>query len=263
MKKIHNLTLSQVRNVSFCLFLAIVFCSVSWRPIYEINPVLSDSQIPVLSYHNVQENPKKPSEYFISTAAFEKQIKHLKTNGFHTVSPDDIYNHFVNGDCLPDKPIMLSFDDTRKEHYTIVAPILEKYGYKGAFFIMTIAIGKKNYMTSEEIKNLSDRGHYIGHHTLDHQNLKKLPLKDWETQIDKPKKRLEKIVGKKVQYLAYPFGLCNDFAAQELKKRNFKGAFQLSGKQLKHDPLMTIRRIIVPGTWNGQRLMKEITTAFK
>jgi peptidoglycan/xylan/chitin deacetylase (PgdA/CDA1 family) len=243
--------------------LALMLSLGSWRLDKNAYTFKVSTQVPVLSYHNVQENPKKPSEYFISTAAFEKQIKHLKSKGYESVLPDDIYHHFKNGGCLPDKPIMFSFDDTRKEHYHIVAPILEKYGYKGAFFIMTIAIGKKNYMTSKEIKNLSDPGHCIGHHTLDHQNLKKLPLKDWETQIDKPKKRLEKIVGKEVQYLAYPFGLCNDFAVQELKKRNFKGAFQLSGKQHKNDPLLTIRRIIVPGTWNGERLLKEITTAFK
>ena len=216
-----------------------------------------------MSYHNIQDNPKKPSAYFISTAAFEKQIKYLKTKGYQTILPEDVYNHFINGDCLPEKPIMLSFDDTRKEHYHIVAPILEKYGYKGAFFIMTIAIGKNNYMSGEEIKSLSDRGHCIGHHTWDHQDLRKLPFKDWETQIDKPRKKLEKIIGKEVQYLAYPFGLCNEFAVQELKKRNFKGAFQLSGKQHKNDPLLTIRRLIVPGTWNGERLLKEINFAFK
>jgi len=251
------------QTLKYYSLLTLMVCLCSWHFHDDGHTRLVSSQIPILSYHNIQENPKNPSAYFISSAAFEKQIKHLKSKGYESVLPDDIYHHFKNGGCLPDKPIMFSFDDTRKEHYHIVAPILEKYGYKGAFFIMTIAIGKKNYMKSEEIKNLSDRGHCIGHHTLDHQNLKKLPLKDWETQIDKPKIKLEKIIGKKVQYLAYPFGLCNDFAVQELKKRNFKAAFQLAGKQHKNDPLLTIRRLIVPGTWSGERLMKEINFAFK
>ncbi len=257
------MTTSKLEPLEFYLFLPLMFCFVSWANIRENSTLMLSSQVPILSYHNIQENPKNPSAYFISSAAFERHIKHLKTKGYETVLPDDIYNHLKNGACLPDKPIMLSFDDTRKEHYHIVAPILEKYGYKGAFFIMTIAIGKKNYMSKEEIKMLSDRGHCIGHHTWDHQDLRKLPLKDWETQIEKPKKNLEKIIGKKVEFLAYPFGLCNDFAVQELKKRNFKGAFQLAGKQHKNDPLLTIRRLIVPGTWNGERLMKEINFAFR
>jgi len=240
-----------------------MLCFVSWRHINDSFEIVASSQIPILSYHNVQTNPKKPSAYFISAASFEKQIKYLKDRGYHSVLPDDIYNHYIKGTTLPEKPIMLSFDDTRKEHFNIVAPILEKYGYKGAFFIMTVAIGKKNYMTAAEIKMLSDQGHCIGHHTWDHQDLRKLPIKEWNTQIDKPKKKLEAIIGKEVKYLAYPFGLCNDYAVTELKKRNFKGAFQLSGRQDKTDSLFTIRRIIVPGNWDGERLMKEISFSFK
>lgn len=220
-------------------------------------------QIPILSYHNVQNNPKNPSAYFISSVAFEKQMKYLKEKGYHTVLPDDIYNHYIKGVRLPEKPIMLSFDDTRKEHFHIVRPILEKYGFKGTFFIMTVAIGKNKYRTAAEIKKLSDSGHCIGHHTWDHQDLRKLKFKDWETQIDKPKRKLEEIIGKEVEYLAYPFGLCNENAVQELKKRNFKGAFQLSGRQTKTDAIFTLRRIIVPGTWDAEKLMKEITFAFK
>jgi peptidoglycan/xylan/chitin deacetylase (PgdA/CDA1 family) len=242
-------------------FMVVFF--ISWRNGNSGLNISETYQVPVLSYHNVQENPKKPSAYFISSVAFEQQMKYLKDNGYKTVLPDDIYNHYIHCTTLPEKPIMLSFDDTRKEHISIVAPILEKYGFKGTFFIMTVAIGKKNYMTTADIKMLSDRGHSIGHHTYDHQDLRKLPIKEWNTQIDKPKVKLEKIIGKEVNYLAYPFGLCNDYAVRELKKRNFKGAFQLSGRLDKNDPLLTIRRIIVPGNWDGKRLMKEISASFK
>ena len=245
------------------ILFVILVLFISWRYANSGEKISANNEVPVLSYHNVQTNPKKPSAYFISSIAFEKQIKHLKENGYHTVLPDDIYNHYTKGSKLPEKPIMLSFDDTRKEHFKIVAPILEKYGYKGTFFIMTVAIGKKNYMTTSDIKMLSDNGHCIGHHTYDHQDLRKLPVKEWNTQIDKPKKKLEEIIGKEVQYLAYPFGLCNDYALTELKKRNFKAAFQLSGKQDKSDPLFTIRRIIVPGNWDGVRLLKEISASFR
>ena len=247
-----------------CLVLPlIVVFFISWRIGNPGSKITETYQVPVLSYHNVQANPNKPSAYYISSAVFEKQIKYLKDNGYKTILPDDIYNYYISCTTLPEKPIMLSFDDTRKEHFNIVAPILEKYGFKGTFFIMTVAIGKKNYMTASDIKMLSDNGHCIGHHTYDHQDLRKLPIKEWNTQIDKPKIKLEKIIRKEVNYLAYPFGLCNDYAAKELKKRNFKGAFQLSGRQDKNNPLLTIRRLIVPGNWDGKRLIKEISVSFK
>lgn len=63
---------------------------------------------------------------------------------------------------------MISFDDTHGEHFSTVAPILERFGYRDVFFIMTVAIGKHSYMTRAEIKELSDRGHVIADHTWDH-----------------------------------------------------------------------------------------------
>ena len=244
------------------LSLAVLFL-MSWSYVTPDGNTAKLPQVPILSYHNVPLTTEKPSAYFISEAQFEAQVKYLKENGYSSVLPDDLYNHYTVGKPLPSKPIMFTFDDTRKEHYKAVMPILEKYGYKGAFFIMTVAIGKKNYMTSDEIKIISDRGHCVGHHTYDHQNLKKLPQAEWIKQIDKPREKLEKITGKKIDYLAYPFGLCNEYSVKEIKKRGFKGAFQLSGKQDINEPLLTMRRIIVPGTWSGPRLVKEVLASFK
>lgn len=66
---------------------------------------------------------------------------------------------------------------------------------------MTVSIGKKgkfvDYMSSDQIKQLSDEGNVIGSHTYDHKNFKKYEGKDWEEQLDKPTKRLEEITGKK------------------------------------------------------------------
>ena len=222
----------------------------------------SKTVIPALSYHNVTERTGQNPAYFITPAAFEAQIGSLKNRGFQSVLPEEIYKFYTNGDSLPAKPILISFDDTRKEHYKTVAPILEKYGFKGTFFIMTVSIGKKNYMSNDDIKELADRGHAIGHHTWDHQDLRNLPSDQWVTQIDKPKLSLENAIGKPVLSFAYPFGVWNQNAISELKERGITTAFQLSGKSDPDEPLLTLRRIRVAGNWSGDRLIKEINTQF-
>ena len=92
--------------------------------------------------------------------------------------------------------------------------------------------------------------------------MKKYEANDWIVQLDKPTRQLEQITGKSIRYFAYPFGLWNAAAFPELKKRGFTAAFQLNEKPDPNDPLFCIRRIIVPGTWNGAVLNHWILRDF-
>ena len=94
------------------------------------------------------------------------------------------------------------------------------------------------------------------------ENVKKFEAADWPIQVDKPSKLLESITGKPVEYFAYPFGLWNPEAIPFLKERGFKAAFQLSAKRDEKDPLHTIRRIIVPGEWSAETMMKVMRRSF-
>jgi peptidoglycan/xylan/chitin deacetylase (PgdA/CDA1 family) len=176
--------------------------------------------------------------------------------------PDELLAYLTSGAKLPAKPIMLTFDDTDVEQFTLAAPELKKYGFKGVFFIMTVSIGRTRYIGSDQIKALSDAGHVIASHTWDHQNFKKYTGDDWVKQIEKPTKRLEEITGKPITYFAYPFGLWNAEGIPELKKRGFKAAFQLSEKRDEKEPLFTIRRNIAAGSWSAERLHRILVNNF-
>jgi len=219
-------------------------------------------QIPVLCYHNIRKNPGKEDLLWISEARLNQQMKMLSDSGYHTILPDQLYYYVNTGATLPAKPILLSFDDTHAEDFSMVAPILARYGYKGVFFTMTVCIGKNGFMTAAEIKTLSDSGHIIGGHTWNHPNITTVKGKEWEQQIDKPKLLLEKITGKTVNYFAYPYGAWNDTAIMELKKRGINAAFQLTGKQSEKEPLFTIRRLMISGSWTGVELLKRMEKIF-
>lgn len=223
--------------------------------------IIKRKQVPILCYHRI-ENKNTSSDYTVSINAFKEQMKLLADSGYHSVLPDQLFDYLTKGTPLPSKPFMLTFDDTRAEHYTIAAPEMEKYGFKGVYFVMTIPIGRPNYMTSEQIKELSDRGHVIGSHTWDHHNVKQLKGDDWVAQIEKPSQRIQAITGKPVLYFAYPFGVWNDTAIDEIKKHSFKSAFQLTSKRSETDPLFTIRRTLVPGSWPTSKLLKRVEGMF-
>lgn len=228
--------------------------------------ILARPQVPILCYHQIRNwtstDGKMGKDYIVPLAEFKSQMKMLADSGYQTILPDQLYDYLVYGKKLPKKPIMLTFDDTKLDQYTVAVPEMKKYGFKGVFFIMTVSLGKPNYMSKAQVKELSDAGHVIGSHTYDHQNVKKYQGEDWVTQIEKPTKTLKEITGKDVKYFAYPFGLWNKEAIPHLKKRGFTSAFILAEKRDENDPLFTIRRIIASGYWNTKTLHNSIVKSF-
>ena len=228
--------------------------------------ILARPQVPVLCYHQIRDwlvkDSKTNKDYIAPIQVFKSHMKMLADNGYHTILPDQLYDYLNNGASLPSKPIMLTFDDTDLDQFEIAAPTLEQYGFKGVFFIMTVSLGRKHYMSTEQVKELSDRGHVIGAHTWDHHDVRKYKEEDWVVQVEKPRKLLKKITGKDVDYFAYPFGLWNHQAVVELKKQGFQAAFQLASKRDQEDPLFTIRRIIASGYYSAQTLQTTILKSF-
>ena len=231
-----------------------------------LSAILSKREVPVLCYHHIRNFRGSESNsmrsYSVTPAAFEAQMKILSDSGYQTILPGQLYNYLLFDSILPIKPVMISFDDTDGEQYTIAKPEMDKYGFKGVYFIMTIAMNRPRYMRKEQIKNLSDSGHVIAAHTWDHNRVTQYAGADWDTQFVKPKAQLETITGKPVQYFAYPFGLWNAAAIPELKKSGYDLAFILSTKRDSTEPLHTVRRMIVSGTWSANGMLKAMKSTF-
>ncbi|MFV8374172.1 polysaccharide deacetylase family protein [Flavobacterium sp. LB1P71] len=232
----------------------------------DLATILSKKEVPILCYHNIKELSANAGEmtktYTVSPTNFAQQMKALSDEGYHSILPDQLYEYLVHDAPLPANPIMITFDDTRGEQYSLGASEMEKYGFKGVFFVMTVSIDRPNYLTKKQIKNLSDAGNTVAAHTWDHHMVTKYAGEDWDTQLVKPKKKLEDIIGKPVTYFAYPFGLWNKEAIPEIKKSGYQMAFILSTKRDSIDPLYTIRRIIVAGQWSTPSVMKAIKSSF-
>lgn len=228
--------------------------------------ILSKKEVPILCYHQIREIKASDSEmiktYAVTPAAFAAQMKALSDNGFQTILPDQLREYLLYDGPLPPKPVMITFDDTREEQYRLGAAEMDKYGFKGVFFIMTVSINRPNYMSKEQIRRLSDSGHIVAAHTWDHHRVTKYEGMDWDEQLVKPKKKLESIIGKPVNYFAYPFGLWNPKAIPEIQNRGYGLAFTLSSKRDTINPLFTIRRMIVSGTWSTPGVLKAMESTF-
>lgn len=229
--------------------------------------ILAKKQVPVLCYHHIRESHAGQSEsyksYSVSPAFFSEQMKALKDSGYQTILPDQLYDYLVYNAELPAKPVMLTFDDSNEAQYTIAAKEMEKYGFRGVFFLMTISLNRPRYMTNEQVVDLVKRGHAVESHTWDHHMVTKYKGEDFQKQFEGANRTIEAITGKPVTYFAYPFGLWNEAAIPELKKAGYKMSFILSTKRDSTEPLQTVRRMIVPGTWSVKGAMSAMEKTFR
>jgi peptidoglycan/xylan/chitin deacetylase (PgdA/CDA1 family) len=238
-----------------------------WQKCNSATVILSKKEVPILCYHAIRDFKSNANSmiktYSVTPKAFSEQMKALSDNGFQTILPDQLYNYLLYNKPLPEKPILLTFDDTREEQYRIAASEMDKYGFKGVFFIMTVSINKPGYMNQMQIKTLADEGHIIGSHTWDHHAVDKYNEKDWNLQLIEPQKKLEALTGKPIRYFSYPFGIWNPNAITKIKSQNYKLAFILYSKRDLTAPQFTIRRMIVSGTWSTAMMLKTIKSNFK
>ena len=82
---------------------------------------------------------------------------------------------------VPDKLVVLTFDDSKASHYTVVRPLLKKYGFGATFFItegFTFRTNKDDYLTWEQIAELNRDGFEIGNHTRDHMDSRRRTCRD-------------------------------------------------------------------------------------
>lgn len=248
-------------------------------PIADAATILGRKQVPILCYHHIREiqmASRADRGYEVTVAQFKAQMKALADSGYQTVLPDQLYAYLTKGTPLPPKPVMITYDDTDEEQFSIAKPEMDKYGFKGVYFLMTISIGRPNYMTKEQIKQLSNEGHVIASHTWDHHRVDRLKnentieyrgqkkvVNEWDFQLTKTKDELEALTGKPVEHFAYPFGIWSKEAIPEIEKRGYKMAYILSTARDSTQPLYTVRRMIVSPEWSATGMIKVMKSTFK
>lgn len=109
--------------------------------------------------------------------------------------------------------VAFTFDDGTKDHVEFAAPILEKYGYRGMFCIVSERVGKPGYMSWDDVNDLLSRGHDIASHTATHQNLLDLIKQGKSIEVKNEMlrsiKAIEENTNKEILYLAFPYNACN------------------------------------------------------
>lgn len=192
--------------------------------------------VPILTYHVL--NPTIPSSMTITPERFESQIKWLKDNGY-TVIPLKQLVDYLQGKkvTLPAKPIVITADDGWESDYTYMYPIARKYNIPITLFIYPRTISEgKNALTWDQVKELMKSGLFdIQAHTFSHPNFKQekkhMSADAYEKfvyrELFNSKKILEDKLGKPIEFLAWPFGIYDNYLEQQAAKAGYTMAFTI------------------------------------
>ena len=182
-----------------------------------------DEKVLVLNYHMV-------NRMFISLAIdpedFDWQMKYLVDHGYHTISPEELYAFLEGKGTLPDRPVLITFDDGYVDNYTNAYPILKKYNLKATIFIVTGFVSeRKGYLTWDQLREMEQHGITAQSHTVTHAPLPELSDERIREELIVSKQQAEAELGHPIEFIAYPTGVHDLHIVGIAKEAGYKGGF--------------------------------------
>ena len=189
--------------------------------------------VPILMYHYLSSPPSDADRYrrdlSVPPELFEQHLAYLKEQGYQTISLDDLTNTLALDRPLPPdtKPIIITFDDGYLDNYQNAFPLLQKYGFTGAFFVVTELAERASagmiapdglryadaYMTWDQLRAMTAAGMDVECHARVHEDLTENDDERLVWQVLGCREMIENNLGRRPRYVAYPSGIYDERVA--------------------------------------------------
>jgi poly-beta-1,6-N-acetyl-D-glucosamine N-deacetylase len=199
-------------------------------------------RIPVLMFHDLVPIREKGTLWYDCTIEeFDQILTAIDLEGFTVISLNDLYAHLTTGKVVPEKSIVLTFDDNYQSFYDYAWPKLQELQYPVAMFVHTGFVGKpvgRPKMTWDTLKELvKDKLFTVGAHTVNHYlDLKERDTITQQDELTISKADLERELGVDVPYMAYPNGSNSEETQLLAKQVGYKMAFTVENTPAEESP---------------------------
>lgn len=211
--------------------------------------------IPVLMYHSISTIPG--NTLGVPVQQFTEEMKWLNQQNYTSLSLEEFYEALVNKTPVPEKPIVLTFDDGYSDNYDAAWPILHQYGFKATFFVTTSSVGP-GMMNWDQLTDLVHQGNSVASHTVHHYDLATLSSQQQADELSLSKKDVEDHLSNKVKALCFPSGKYNQTTLELMPKLGYTLGFTTqSGKVHLGDNLLTLKRLRISGGMSITAFQKE------
>jgi peptidoglycan/xylan/chitin deacetylase (PgdA/CDA1 family) len=194
------------------------------RPLPIVRPSLKAKvKLPVLMYHRV--GPRRPGvnpRWTVSPAHFEKQMKWLMNHGYTPIGTRDWVAGCAGERSLPDKPVLITFDDGYADIAESALPLLVSYRFAAVVLIVTdfiggtnlwkgeVGLGMQSLLSAAQIRSWAAQGIEFGSHTRTHPDLTTLSPLELSEEVGGSVGVLEQLTGSRPTAFAYPYGCWNE-----------------------------------------------------
>jgi peptidoglycan/xylan/chitin deacetylase (PgdA/CDA1 family) len=223
-------------------------------------------RVPILLYHRF--GATVADGMTITTPVFEAQMKYLHDNGYKVIPLRRLVDYYRGKAPAPGpKSVVIAEDDAHKSVYSDMLPIIKKYRYPVTVFAYPSAISNAKYaMTWDQMRELTKTGLFdVQSHTYWHPNFKKerrkLSQSDLDTfvmtQLKKSKLRLEAEMGSRVDMLAWPFGIYDDYLLRKAMEVGYGATFTIERRHATaSDSVLKLPRYLLVNADSGKAFVQ-------
>lgn len=232
-----------------------------------IGDIQDNVKVPIIAYHNLMDNYNPQDSLLqISPVEFENHMVALQKAGYHTISFQDYYEYVLHDQLLPDKPVIITFDDGYRSNYEYAYPILRKLQMKATIFVITGRVGVVNnivypHFSWEEAREMQNSGVIdIESHSELHPDMSQIDPGRARLELEHSKYLIQKELKKPCDVFAYPFGLYNTTTQMIATQVGYKMQAIVGDKGVntKSADLKQLRRLTAKGKTTGDELIEMI-----
>ncbi|MGK2932750.1 MAG: polysaccharide deacetylase family protein [Solirubrobacterales bacterium] len=205
----------------------------SWKP--------SKAPVPILMYHvigDVADGASLPALY-LSADDFQEQVNWLDRHGYTAVTLIQVQDAWFEGATLPEKPVVLSFDDGYLGQYTEAMPILEERGWAGQLNLKA----EGSDLSTTMVRKMMDAGWEVAAHTINHLDLTTLSGAQLEDEISGSRRLLQKELDSDIPNFCYPAGKYDNEVVKAVEAAGFRGATTVDPGMAERSEPFELKRI--------------------
>lgn len=226
--------------------------------------------VPILMYHSISKssNPRF-AQFAVPASAFAEQMAYLCEHGYTPLTVTQLARMRTIGNALPEKPVVLTFDDGFADFFTAALPVLRRYDFAATLYVATAYVEKTSawlqkeretaraMLTWDQLREICASGIECGGHTQSHPQLDTLPLPQAREEIYQCKQIIEEQLEQKIYSFAYPYGYQTAAVRQLVQIAGYLSACAVKHRMsVETDDPFALARLMV----HGQISLNEFTS---
>jgi peptidoglycan/xylan/chitin deacetylase (PgdA/CDA1 family) len=229
--------------------------------------------LPILMYHSIKPEADPRNDLTVTTSAFRAQLDFLRRRHFQTVTLAHVAQAVRGEARLPQRSVVITFDDAYASLLTHAKPLLEASGFTATVFAVSQALGRHNFwdegkdlpredcMRASDLSELQGLGWEIGSHGATHCGLVGLTSDGLRREVADSRRVLEEAIGGPVQVFSYPFGAWDAVAHNAVAESGYVAATAISpGTKSVTADLWALRRVYVKRTDSLSAFSRKISS---